>query len=147
MIALSLAGCGVLWGGFGLPDLQQSRDARSVHVAVAGMFEAIVGELTAMLKDGTLTPAQGDAIAPAIKVGRTAIKASNAFLLQAKQQRELGRDDVAVALEENAYEQLRVANGHLDMLRNVHLEAVETAPVTPLKPPPLLAVPPQPQEG
>ncbi len=107
-LALGLQGCALLGpmmnGIFGdattVQDIQQSRSAREVHLAVAGMFEAIANELTHMLKDGTLTLAQGQRIEPMVKVGRTAIKASNAFLLQAGQERELGRDDVADNLDE-----------------------------------------------
>ena len=153
---LGLQGCAVLGGMFDgifgdqttVQDIQQSRSAREVHVVVAGMFEAIVNELTLMLRDGTLDPEQGRRIQPMIEVGRTAINASNAFLLQAKQARELGRDDVADLLETKAFDQLRTANANLDILRSVHLSAVETAPQPFVaEPPPLLQAPPKTTEG
>lgn len=154
--ALGLQGCAmlgpmmdVIFGGdTTVEDIQQSRDAREVHVAVAGMFEAIVNELTLMLKDGTITVEQGRRIEPIIEVGRTAINASNAFLLQAGQQRELGRGDVADKLQADAFDQLRTANANLDLLRVVHLGAVETAPQPFVaEPPPLLQTHPKPPEG
>ncbi len=154
--ALGLQGCALLGpmmdGIFGaetsIQDIQQARGARQVHLAVAGMFEAIVNELTAMLKDGTLDVRAGPRIQPIIEVGRTAIRASNAFLLQAGQQRELGRDDVADKLEADAFEQLRTANANLDLLRVVHLGAVRTAPQPFVaEPPPLLQTHPKPPEG
>ncbi len=148
--ACSLLAGGLMGGLFGdsatVEDIQQSRTARQVHLAVAGMFEAIVTELTAMLADGTLAVERGQQVQPWIEVGRTALRASDAFLLQAAQQRELGRTTVAASLERKAFAQLRTANANLDMLRAVHLGAVETAP-TPaptLRLPPLLAAPPQP---
>ncbi len=68
--------------------------------------------------------------------------------MQASQQRELGRDDVANLLETKAFDQLRTANANLDILRSVHLSAVETAPQPFVaEPPPLLQAPPKPQEG
>ncbi len=155
-LALGLQGCAVLGpmfdGIFGdqptVQDIQQSRSAREVHVVVAGMFEAIVKELTLMLKDGTLTLEQGQRIQPMIQLGRTALNASNAFLLQASQARELGRDAVADNLEANAFDQLRTANANLDILRSVHLGAVQTAPQPFVAaPPPLLQAPPKPTEG
>ena len=154
--ALGLQACAMLGpmmdGIFGtdstVEDVQRSRGARAVHLAVAGMFEAIVNELTAMLKDGTLDARAGQRIQPIIEVGRTAIRASNAFLLQAGQQRELGRDDVADKLEADAFEQLRTANANLDLLRVVHLGAVQTAPQPFVaEPPPLLQTHPKPPEG
>ncbi len=155
-LALGLQGCAMLGGMFDgifgdqttVQDIQQSRSAREVHVVVAGMFEAIVNELTLMLRDGTLDLEQGQRIQPMIEVGRTAITASNAFLLQAAQARELGRDDVADKLEADAFDQLRTANANLDILRSVHLSAVETAPQPFVaEPPPLLQAPPKTTEG
>ena len=154
--ALGLQGCAMLGpmmdGIFGtdstVQDIQRSRGARQVHLAVAGMFEAIVNELTAMLEDGTLDLEQGQRIQPIVEVGRTALRASNAFLLQAGQQRELGRTQVADKLEADAFDQLRTANANLDLLRVVHLGAVQTAPQPFVaEPPPLLQTRPQPREG
>ncbi len=154
--ALGLQGCAMLGpmmdGIFGtdstVQDVQRSRGAREVHLAVAGMFEAIVNELTAMLKDGTLDARAGQRIQPIIEVGRTALNASNAFLLQAGQQRELGRDAAADKLEADAFDQLRTANANLDLLRVVYLGAVETAPQPfVVEPPPLLQTHPKPPEG
>ena len=148
LILVSLTGCSAFLGalfdsGAAVEEVQQSRTAREVHLAVAGMFEAIVKELTAMLEDGTLAVAQGEALAPYINTGRTAITAAGAFLLQAGQERELGRDAVAANLEAKAFEQLRTANANLDLLRSVHLGAIEAVPAVPAlgPPPPLLAVP------
>ena len=150
VLLVGLGGCSflpmvaTLFGGGGpaVEEVRQSRTAREVHLAVAGMFEAIVNELNAMLEDGTLAVAQGEALAPYINTGRTAIKAAGAFLLQAGQERELGRDAVAANLEAKAFEQLRTANANLDLLRSTHLQAIETAPIAAaIAPPPLLAVP------
>ncbi|MFQ5954013.1 MAG: hypothetical protein ACE5JZ_03005 [Kiloniellales bacterium] len=150
-LLLSLSGCSVFGGLLGslfdpgttVEDVQQSRTAREVHLAVAGMFEAIVKELDAMLQDGTLSVAQGETLEPYINTGRVAIKAAGAFLLQAGQERELGRTGVAANLEAKAFAQLRTANANLDLLRATHLQAVKTAPVVPepSAPPPLLATP------
>ncbi len=155
VLALGLQGCaaldylsGVFPGVPGVEEIQQSRTAREAHVAVAGMFEVIVKELTLMLKDGTLTAAQGQQIQPMIELGRTAIAAAGAFLLQAGQERELGRGDIADKLEDSAFDQLRTANANLDLLRVVHLGAVQTAPQPFVaEPPPLLLAPPTPTEG
>ena len=155
VLAFGLSGCAAfapvvdaLFGGGTVEDIQQSRTAREVHVVVAGMFEAITNELTAMLKDGTITLQQGQRIQPMIEAGRTAITASNAFLLQAAQARELGRDDVAGNLEADAFKQLRTANANLDILRSVHLGAIQTAPEPFVaEPPPLLQAPPNTTEG
>lgn len=153
---LGLQGCAVLGGMFDgifggqttVQDMRASRSAREVHLVVAGMFEAIVNELTLMLRDGTLDLEQGQRIQPMIEVGRTALHASNAFLLQAGQARELGRDAIADDLESQAFDQLRTANANLDILRSVHLSAVETAPQPFVaEPPPLLQAPPKPLEG
>ncbi len=147
LILVSLTGCSAFLGalfdsGTTVEEVQQSRGAREVHLAVAGMFEAIVNELTAMLDDGTLAVAQGEALAPYIETGRTALHAAGAFLLQAGQERQLGRDAVAANLEAKAFEQLRTANANLDLLRSTHLRAIKTAPVAAaIAPPPLLAAP------
>ena len=151
VLLVGLGGCSFLpmvasllgGGGPAVEEVRQSRTAREVHLAVAGMFEAIVKELTAMLEDGTLAVAQGEALAPYINTGRTALHAAGAFLLQAGQERELGRDAVAANLEAKAFEQLRTANANLDLLRATHLQAIKTAPVTAGvgATPPLLAVP------
>ena len=68
--------------------------------------------------------------------------------MQAGQQRELGRTQVADKLEADAFDQLRTANANLDLLRVVHLGAVETAPQPFVaEPPPLLQTHPKPREG
>ncbi len=151
VLLMGLGGCSFLpmvaslfgGGGPAVEEVRQSRTARQVHLAVAGMFEAIVNELTAMLEDGTLAVAQGEALKPYIETGRVAIKAAGAFLLQAGQERELGRDAVAANLEAKAFEQLRTANANLDLLRATHLGAIKAVPSVPAlgPPPPLLAAP------
>ena len=158
-LAVVLSGCSLpggmvssvmdtIFGRDTVEDIQQSRTAREVHVVVAGMFEVIVKELKLMLRDGTITVVQGQMIQPMIKIGRTAIVASNAFLLQASQQRELGRDGMADLLETKAFDQLRTANANLDILRSAHLAAIETAPLPFVaEPPPLLQTPAKTTEG